>query len=316
MEARGGGELAGKELGSKRGKGREDGVGLVVPQDLDLEDLKRDSSDILSMLEGNGYEILEDISKDFEQGDKEGLTIEQFVKVMLQNLKYEGEVEERRLVQSLIDLFEQIDVNGDQHLEWKEFTNHIIELGIVRKDNTYVDAIKNYKISGKEDKDKHETEVKKLLYVDKLKQLISLERDSRKFKYFDVPTQKTKWRSLESQLHTGTVISAEYIPTYGLLATTANDNSINFWDAHDHYAFKNRISTPEIQLCARWSEQVPQLLFTGGCDSVIHAYDANPESCKEENHTPPYNVLMGDDKRCGHSGQIMDLLIIPGQSNG
>eukprot|EP01022_Parablepharisma_sp_SALTPOND_P017929 TRINITY_DN2914_c0_g1_i1.p2 TRINITY_DN2914_c0_g1~~TRINITY_DN2914_c0_g1_i1.p2 ORF type:complete len:945 (-),score=108.06 TRINITY_DN2914_c0_g1_i1:6739-9573(-) len=278
-------------------------------------DIKKDSSDILSMLEGNAYETLEEIKKYFSKGGEEGLTIDQFVYIMLCNLQHSTKEEEKRLVLSLIDLFEQIDVNGDQHLEWKEFTNHIIELGMVRKDNTYVDAIKNYKMSTKEDKDKHETEVKKLYYFDEIQQLISLERDSRKFKYYDVTKQKTKWRPKEGPLHTGTVLSAEYIPKWELLATTANDNSINFWAVKEDYAFKNRISTPEIQLCAEFNERASPLLYTGGCDSVIHAYDPNPENyCKEVMHTEPFNVTLGDDKRSGHTGQIMDLLIIPNQN--
>lgn len=36
-----------------------------------------------------------------------------------------------KLVKELIELFRQIDVNNDETLEWEEFTNHIIELGMV-----------------------------------------------------------------------------------------------------------------------------------------------------------------------------------------
>jgi hypothetical protein len=55
------------------------------------------------------------------------------------------------LVRNLSDLFDQIDVNDDKTLEWVEFTNHIIELGMVRKDSNLVDAIKNYMPSGIKD---------------------------------------------------------------------------------------------------------------------------------------------------------------------
>jgi hypothetical protein len=37
------------------------------------------------------------------------------------------------LVKNLIELFRQIDVNNDHSLEWEEFTNHIIELGKLRR---------------------------------------------------------------------------------------------------------------------------------------------------------------------------------------
>jgi hypothetical protein len=46
-----------------------------------------------------------------------------------------------------MELFYQIDVNDDKLLEWTEFTNHIIELGMVRKDRIFIDAIKNYNLS-------------------------------------------------------------------------------------------------------------------------------------------------------------------------
>jgi hypothetical protein len=42
----------------------------------------------------------------------------------------------------LIDLFKEIDVNGDETMEWDEFSNHIIELGLLKKDRTFKNVIK------------------------------------------------------------------------------------------------------------------------------------------------------------------------------
>ena len=71
--------------------------------------------------------IDEEIKKDFMKNEEQGLTLEQFVKVMLVHLP---ETKDRvGLVRNLIELFKQIDVNNDKNLEWEEFTNHIIELG-------------------------------------------------------------------------------------------------------------------------------------------------------------------------------------------
>jgi len=47
-------------------------------------------------------------------------------------VKKESKMAHIQMVRNLIDLFRQIDVNNDQTLEWVEFTNHIIELGMVR----------------------------------------------------------------------------------------------------------------------------------------------------------------------------------------
>jgi hypothetical protein len=48
------------------------------------------------------------------------------------------------LALELIDLFKEIDVNGDGTMEWDEFSNYIIELGLLRKDRTFTNIIKNY----------------------------------------------------------------------------------------------------------------------------------------------------------------------------
>ena len=51
---------------------------------------------------------------------------------------------EMKVTISLINLFEEIDVNGDKSMEWDEFSNHIIELGIVKKKEGTSSVIKNY----------------------------------------------------------------------------------------------------------------------------------------------------------------------------
>ena len=102
------------------------------------EDKKEEEEDdILSHL---NYRKLEKISDDFRKNPKKGLNLPEYLKVMLKHLP---DVQDKpNLVKNLIELFRQIDVNGDETLEWDEFSNHIIELGMVRKDKTFIDAIK------------------------------------------------------------------------------------------------------------------------------------------------------------------------------
>jgi Ca2+-binding EF-hand superfamily protein len=72
------------------------------------------------------YRKLQKIKEDFCK-QEDGLSMEQFIKVMLIHLP---ETRDRvGLVKNLIELFRQIDVNNDESLEWEEFTGHIIELG-------------------------------------------------------------------------------------------------------------------------------------------------------------------------------------------
>jgi hypothetical protein len=94
---------------------------LVIEKDKNFDD---DDNDIMSHL---NYRKLEEIKKDFMKNEELGLSMEQFIKVMLHHLP---ETKDKAgLVKNLIELFRQIDVNNDGTLEWDEFTNHIIELG-------------------------------------------------------------------------------------------------------------------------------------------------------------------------------------------
>lgn len=52
-----------------------------------------------------------------EDETKEGLLINEFLEIMLTHLEYQ-ENERMKISMRLIDLFKEIDVNGDQHLEW------------------------------------------------------------------------------------------------------------------------------------------------------------------------------------------------------
>ncbi len=67
-----------------------------------------DDNDIMSHL---NYRKLEEIKKDFLKNDEQGLSIEQFVKVMLHHLP--DTKDKIGLVRNLIELFRQIDVNND-----------------------------------------------------------------------------------------------------------------------------------------------------------------------------------------------------------
>lgn len=77
---------------------------------------------------------------------------------MLEHLDYDRNDSKLKLklTLALIDFFKEVDVNGDQSMEWEEFSNHIIELGLLRNDRSFKNVIKNYFISDKVvDREKH-----------------------------------------------------------------------------------------------------------------------------------------------------------------
>ena len=177
------------------------------------------------------YLKLETIFNDYNiLGGDGGLDLDTFIKVMTQK-NHLGEKSDPaaqiRMVRQLVDLFRQIDVNNDKSLEWVEFTNHIIELGMVRKDRVTIDAIKNYQPSPIKDI-KHDTEIEHMFYLEKLQYLIVMERDARRFKVYNARTGK--WRQNVPEKATGNsgaFTAADYVHIEGtqvkLVATATNN---------------------------------------------------------------------------------------------
>lgn len=109
-----------------------------------------------------------------------------------------------------MDLFREIDVNGDGTLEWEEFSDHIISLGMLRNDRSFKNVIKSYFPSENIiDKEKHETGIERIYAFDKLKSLIVLEKDSPKFKVYNM--NKCDF-IFEVNAHKCSVLAAEYLP--------------------------------------------------------------------------------------------------------
>jgi hypothetical protein len=135
---------------------------------------------------------------------------------------------------------------------------------MVRKDRTFIDAIKNYYASDIKDTEKHDTEIEHMHYIEKLRHLLVMERDSKRFKVYNAKTGR--WIQnvpgklmIRNQLYIeknagagGAVIAADYIEMGNIkfVATTSNNNSINFWDSNN-YIFRERLNTSDIQMTSK-----------------------------------------------------------------
>lgn len=83
---------------------------------------------LMLMLDSRTLEALEEQWKK----EPEGLTLDQFVWLMQCTLPHPPEMK-RPLYDGLIQLFNDIDINGDQRLEWDEFTRYITDAVISQK---------------------------------------------------------------------------------------------------------------------------------------------------------------------------------------
>lgn len=119
---------------------------------------------------------------------------------------------------------------------------------MVRKDRTFIDAIKSYFASDIRDDEKHDTEVENMFYIDKLKHLLVMERDSKRFKVYNSRTGKYIQNVPEKNVGKGgAVIAADYVELGNTkyVATTSNSNCINFWDPNN-YIKREKIDTSDI----------------------------------------------------------------------
>ena len=89
-----------------------------------------------------------------------------------------------------------------------------------------------------------------MFYLEKLKHLLVMERDSKKFKVYNSKTGKLIRTVPKENQYGGAVIAADYIEIENTntkyVATTSNNNTINFWDCTNNYSYKERINTSDI----------------------------------------------------------------------
>ena len=92
-----------------------------------------------------------------------------------------------------------------------------------------------------------------MYYLDKLKHLLVMERDSKRFKVYNSRTGKWMFSVPEKSTgEGGAFIAADYVEQGNIkfVDTTTNNNQINFWDSNN-YIFRDRMNTNEIQLTGK-----------------------------------------------------------------
>ena len=232
---------------------------------LDKQEEETSEIDIMSYINKDKLNLINDAFNKLGMG----LTLDEFLRIMLHFADISTEKEKIDYVEKLIDAFKQIDVNGDETLEWDEFSNFIVETGISKQKSNFVDVIRNYHLSTSvKDKQKHDNEIHKIYFFEQIKHLIVLENESKKILVYHYITGAIIASFVG---HTGSVIAAEYLSGQNLVVTSGSDNCLMFWDPSHGYQLVNKIPTREIQLTLKWYK--PQkYLITGGFDLVINIY--------------------------------------------
>ena len=269
---------------------------------MDSNDQPEQDIDIMSYINKDKLNLINDAFNKLGMG----LTLDQFLQIMLHHADIESEKESIYYVEKLIDAFKQIDVNGDETLEWDEFSNYIVETGISKQKNNFVNVIRNYHLSTTtKDKVKHDNEINKVYYFPYIKHLIVIENESRKILVYNYITGAliTSFYG-----HNGSVIAAEYLSSQNLVVTSGSDNCLMFWNPSHGYQLVNKIPTREIQLVLRWFPP-SKYLITGGFDQMINIYK-NLEFTEQGKLKNPVDLF--SMKRL-HFEMITDIIVLEKQ---
>ncbi|KAF4319784.1 hypothetical protein G195_006895 [Phytophthora kernoviae 00238/432] len=88
--------------------------------------------DIMMRLKGAGFSAIANAFREREKQLGGGLPLADFVEIVLRGLPRPKSTEEKAAsVSALIDLFEDIDINGDGAMEFEEFTSFCVDAGMV-----------------------------------------------------------------------------------------------------------------------------------------------------------------------------------------
>jgi WD40 repeat protein len=293
------------------------------------------SLDLMSLLDSS---TLHNIKREFDFADK-SLELEEFVEVMKANLSpsIQQEIGEVRLAAYLCEFFSSVDINGDNKMNWNEFTNYIADAGMNKyssgqngdsgnsaankqPDHSSYAAnglqIDPYQPSALHDKNKYDAAIEKLFYFDNLDHLLLVEKGSSKFSVFG-----GKKLSKICSVHTNSpqLLACEYLDSYNYVATTATDRIIQFWDPWDYYRkLPVSIICRDTVLAMRYNSGF-NALFTADENKVIHTYKFGPEIEKAalnsaNNNNKNYSAQLTGNPMTGHSDLVLDLLALSSQS--
>ncbi|GBG27765.1 WD repeat-containing protein wdr-5.1 [Hondaea fermentalgiana] len=204
--------------------------------------------EIMSMLDGKGMNKLR---ADFEK-QPQGLTLDEFVRRIILRLPDTG-ISDIELVARLQDLFHQVDVNGDKHMDWEEFSNFCVEAGVAASNMSAMEITEKYVQRPFVDAFSHTSEIRCIKFVEDLGRMFVCEADSHTVKVYD-PLRPDLALLHEIDLaeavadqsdkrNIGTVLAVEYlvIGSRKLLAVSATNMTITLWDVGIYDVASNAI---------------------------------------------------------------------------
>jgi hypothetical protein len=211
--------------------------------------------------------------------------------------------DESQLVSAIVELFSQIDINGDGEMEWDEFTSFIVDSGLAANEHD-PNAIQDYRPCPNHvwtDTSVHASPIERTYYFPSTDFIGLVEQQSPAFKLYS--GRDCVFRS-ELRPEQGNVLAGHHMIDLNQYVVTSSSLSTSFYDDKTFRLLKS-FHTPTSQHCMT---SYRDTLYTAGVSGVVHAWDANK---MEERH---HLGGAGRDGRLlpeSHQDMVMDLLTIP-----
>lgn len=233
--------------------------------------------------------VLEMIKEEFE-AMPDGLDLYEFAVVCLQALKV-SDVDWDSHLEALIEIFREVDVNGDGTMEWDEFTSYLVEMANAYYYDQTSNIAEAYLYSPIEDNTTHDHPINHTKWLPGFDRLAVLERGSTRLKLYDEKLCHIK--TLRG--HRDHVMDVVYLSEQNMLASCGADSSICFWDTKvPSYDLLSRWQLPSAQASLCWNGMS---LFSGDALGEVFVW----------------SVERGERKgfMTGHTDTVLKLSYIP-----
>ncbi|KAL1523030.1 hypothetical protein AB1Y20_017992 [Prymnesium parvum] len=207
---------------------------------------------------------------------RDELSVQEFCSVMQRHLTAHlqpTEQERIHFVAKLAELFAQIDVNGDERMEWQELTSFLVEA--LNGADLSNPILKYREIEPILDQTRLRSEqsVEKVYYFEQLDRLLLCEGPSAGVLVYSPQASACK-NDLKG--HTREVLAAEIIEEIACVVTSGADLALCFWDvagATPSWKLRQRASVGTSQLALRWCPGSSPALFSAGADGALLMWD-------------------------------------------